>query len=181
MLWNIVCCCAKTRKDALEQLSIQDVEQRNQANNKILIEFLNEETKLGLKEINVVEIMEKILNSATNQREIDKSPVKDLFKDLAPGNMYVEKRFLKNGYFYANSNGNKFDLRKLQLFSLLYSGGKELDKINFLFNLAETPISGNIIYNSQKLLSCLEILTYIPCIIVGELVCQGSRFALEEE
>lgn len=63
----------------------------------------------------------------------------------------------------------------------MYSGGKEVEKANFLFNVVETTSSNSVLNHSQKLNQTLESLTYISCIVVGEIINSVRRFQSESE
>ena len=56
------------------------------------------------------------------------------------------------------------------LFNMLYSGGNEADKINFLFKLCERENRHYIENGSIKLQIIVESLTTIPCVVVGYMV-----------
>jgi hypothetical protein len=63
----------------------------------------------------------------------------------------------------------------------LYSGGKDVEKSNFLFNVLENTSSSCVHNHSQKLTSTVEHLTYIPCIVVGETLNSARRFQSEDD
>lgn len=71
MLW--MCCCSKARKDG-EEDTIGGFEARFKNSNRILISFVGEEVKLGLKEVHCLKLIEQVLLSA-NKNDI---PKKDL-------------------------------------------------------------------------------------------------------
>lgn len=68
------------------------------------------------------------------------------------------------------------------LFGLLYAGGKDLEKANFLFNVMENSASSAVHNHSQKLLAALESLTFIASVAVAEILNSTRRFpsALED-
>ena len=47
------------------------------------------------------------------------------------------KNFLIQDFFYTDNTRQKYDFNKVVLFNLLYSGGKDLEKANFLYNMIE--------------------------------------------
>ena len=54
---------------------------------------------------------------------------------------------------------------------MLYSGGSDFDKSNFLFSMLESVKTGSIVYShSVKLLTTIEHLTSITSIVVGEIL-----------
>ena len=67
MLWGMMCCCAKTRKGE-EESSLGDLDSKLKSTSKILIEFVTEESKIGLKETPCLDLVEQILIAATNQK-----------------------------------------------------------------------------------------------------------------
>ena len=75
----------------------------------------------------------------------------------------------------------KYDFFKVMLFNLLYSGGRDADKADLLYRLVKSEKTHYIHNRSQKLLSAIETLTIIPCILVGEAFGQNSRFLSETE
>lgn len=64
-MWGLMCCCAKNRKDG-EGSTIGELDQKLKSSAKILIEFVQEESKIGLKEMSCLEIVEKIMIAALN-------------------------------------------------------------------------------------------------------------------
>lgn len=68
----LVCCCSKSRKE--EDVTIDGTESKIKNVNRILIEFVNEESKIGLKEIPCIEMIEKVL-LASNKGEIPKKDI----------------------------------------------------------------------------------------------------------
>ena len=49
MLW--MCCCAKERKEGDDYFTINGFENKPKNSNRILLEFVSEEMKIGLKEV----------------------------------------------------------------------------------------------------------------------------------
>lgn len=94
------------------------------------------------------------------------------------------KQYLVQDFFFTDNTRSKYSYNKVATFNLLYAGGSESDKANFLFNLMESgsPASSQVIQtHSQRLLSILETLTFIPCIVVGEILKIQGRFESQEE
>jgi hypothetical protein len=67
-------------------------------------------------------------------------------------------------------------MTKVLLFCVLYSGGTDEAKADFLFTLIENTTSGYVTNHSPKLQVALEYLTTIPCVLVGELLNSSRRF-----
>ena len=65
----LFCCCAKPRKDEEDGLGGASNGFKNL--NRILLEFVTEESKIGLKEVNCLEMVEKLL-LASNKGEVPK-------------------------------------------------------------------------------------------------------------
>jgi hypothetical protein len=75
-----MCCCAKARKDGDgETLGGLDMKLKN--SNRILLQFVGEEVKIGLREVNCLELIEKVLVVA-NKNDIPKKELLNVFKDL---------------------------------------------------------------------------------------------------
>ena len=66
------CCCAKPRKD--DEDGLDPMGSRLKNINRILIEFVTEESKLGMREVPCIEIIEKIL-VASNKGEVPKKEI----------------------------------------------------------------------------------------------------------
>ncbi len=75
MIWSY--CCAKSRKDLDATLEGSDSRIKNI--NGILLEFVNEESKLGLKEVSCLDMIEKVL-LASNKGEIPKKEIIQIYK-----------------------------------------------------------------------------------------------------
>jgi len=68
----LMCCCAKARKEG--DLSLEGPENRIRNINRILLEFVNEESKIGLREVPCIEMIEKVL-LASNKGEVLKRDI----------------------------------------------------------------------------------------------------------
>jgi hypothetical protein len=53
---------------------------------------------------------------------------------------------------------------------MLYSGGSEGEKADFLYKLCESESSRCILNHSQKLQVIVEILATIPSVVVGDMM-----------
>lgn len=71
MIWSY--CCAKSRKGDSD-LTLEGPESRIKNLNRILLEFVTEEQKIGLKEISCLEMIEQVL-LASNKGEIAKKDI----------------------------------------------------------------------------------------------------------
>lgn len=104
---------------------------------------------------------------------------------MAPAiNQSIIKSYFQSSYFCAvTSAGDKiklrFDFTKVMLFNLLYTGGKDRDKIGFLYKLCENANSHYIHSHSQKLQSVIECLIYIPCVLVSEIMSATKSWAYD--
>ena len=76
----IFCCCAKPRKDG-EDITIGGIESKSKNLNRILIEFVSEESKIGFKDIPCIEMIEKIL-LASNKGEVPKKEIILIYKSI---------------------------------------------------------------------------------------------------
>lgn len=56
----------------------------------------------------------------------------------------------------------------MQLFNILYAGGNEEYKVNFVFKLIHSSQTGTVKYGSPKLLKCLEYITIISSIVMTD-------------
>jgi hypothetical protein len=68
-----------------------------------------------------------------------------------------------------------YDFTKIMIFNLLYSGGKDDDKTNFLFKLCENVNSGCVHNHSPQLYTIVEYLVTIPCVIVAEVISSTNK------
>lgn len=68
-----MCCCAKNRKDG-DESTIGGIETKVKNSSRILIEFVSEEAKIGLREVNWTYLVEQVI-LVSNGGEI---PKKDL-------------------------------------------------------------------------------------------------------
>ena len=64
---------------------------------------------------------------------------------------------------------------------MLYCGGSDADKTSTLFSLLEDNTTGLLNYGSSKYLRVLEIMTYIPSIIIGDTVSLQKKFSSDQE
>jgi hypothetical protein len=61
----------------------------------------------------------------------------ELYKSMPDIDSSIIKDFLIQDFFYTDNTRQKYDFNKVVLFNLLYSGGKDLEKSNFLYNMIE--------------------------------------------
>lgn len=69
----------------------------------------------------------------------------------------------------------------MTLFNILYAGGHENYKVNFLFNVLENVKTSCIHNHDHRMIQTLEYLTYIPCLAVGEIINSNKRFPSETD
>ena len=136
-----MCCCAKARKDG--DLTIEGPESRIKNINRILLEFVNEESKIGLKEVPCLEMIEKVL-LASNKGEVPKKDIIQIYKTTDSINQTSIKNFMIQDFFFTDNTRQKYNFNKVVLFNLLYSGGKDVEKANFLFNIIENTSSSAV-------------------------------------
>jgi hypothetical protein len=161
-------------------LTLDGPENRIKNINRILLEFVNEESKIGLKEVPCLEMIEKVL-VASKKGEVPKKDIIQIYKTTEQINQNSIKNFLIQDFFFTDNTRTKYDFNKVVLFNLLYTGGKDTEKANFLYNMIENTQSNAIHNHSQKLLLTLENLIYIPSIIVGEIIHSVRRFQSDQE
>ena len=90
MMW--MCCCAKARKDG-DDTTMGGIETKLKNANRILIEFVIEESKIGLKEISCLDLVEKVL-LVVNKNEIPKKDLLLVYKAIDPQNDTIIKSYL---------------------------------------------------------------------------------------
>lgn len=73
----LACCCSKSRKD--EDTALLGPESKIKNINRILLEFVNEESKIGLKEVPCINMIEKVL-LASNKGEVPKREIIQIYK-----------------------------------------------------------------------------------------------------
>ena len=110
-----------------------------------MLEFTAEESKLGLRKIPINHIIEK-LYLIQNKNEIPKKQLFEIYKDLPDLDANIMKEFLVQDFFYTDNTKQKYDFVKIGLFNVLYAGGTEQDRADFLFKLLESSQTG-FIYN----------------------------------
>jgi hypothetical protein len=71
------CCCAKPREEDKDGMDPMGSKLKNI--NRILIEFVTEESKLGMREVPCIELIEKIL-LASNKGEVPKKEIIAIYK-----------------------------------------------------------------------------------------------------
>ena len=141
-----MCCCAKNRKDG-DESTIGGIATKAKDSSRILIEFVSEEAKIGLREVNWTDLVEKVL-LASNKGEIPKKELVSVYKSIDSVNQSVLKNYLMQDFFFTDNTRVKYEANKIIFFNLLYSGGKDSDKANFLFNLIENK-SSNCVHNNS--------------------------------
>jgi hypothetical protein len=171
-------CCAKRATE--EESSIGGIDSKLKNSAKILIEFVQEEAKIGIKEYPCIELVEKVLLVA-NKSEIPKQSLIELYQELDRSSSYLLKHYMSQEFFFTDNTRTRYSFPRVMLFNILYSGGKEGDKANFLYNMIESTSSGCVHNNSQRLVSTLEDLVMIPCNIVGEIINSSRTFSTEQE
>ncbi len=87
-------CCANTNKDgALDDTPGFTLEARLKTMNRVLLEFISEEQKIGLKEAHCVELVNNVLDAA-QKSEIHKNDLIRIYKQAcSPGSQAVLKNY----------------------------------------------------------------------------------------
>ena len=174
------CCCAKPRKD--EASTLPGIESKSNNLSRILLEFVSEESKLGLKDIHCIDMIEKVIEASSSKGEIPKKDLIKIYKSNQEAvNQKVLQNFLVQEFFFTDNLRHKYDFNKVVLFNLLYTGGSETEKANMLFNVVENTTSNCVHNHSNKLITTLEHLAYIPCIAVGENLNSARRFQTDDD
>jgi hypothetical protein len=70
---------------------------------RILIEFISEEHKLGLREVEFLDILEKLMLSKKSSDEIGKKEVAAIYKKLADVSVEKVKQFLVQDFFFVDN------------------------------------------------------------------------------
>jgi hypothetical protein len=169
----LFCCCAKSRQD--EGSSILGIDSKDSNINRILLEFTTEEARIGLRNVPCLEMLEKLILVSTKE-EIPKKEVVQIYKAMNTLNQDSIRLFLTQSFFFTDNTSLKYDFHKTILFNLLYTGGKETEKVNFLYGILETTSSSCIHNNSPKVILTLETLTQISCIVVGDVLNALGKF-----
>lgn len=98
----------------------------------------------------------------------------------------------KSFFFYTDNTTTKYDLERLICFNILYAAGSYEDKSKLLFNMIESrndelTVKGGRggalgYYLSQKMVTVMEYLTYIPSVVVGKIVSiNKSKKSMEND
>lgn len=132
-----------------------------------MIEFVAEEAELSLRDHTFSDIIQKVIVKS-NKSEVPKKDVANIYRELPQVNVQCVKDFLVHNFFFTDNTRTKYDFSKLVIFNLLYSGGDDTDKANYLFRMLENTKNNLVQNHDQKLATSIEYLTVIPCIVVGE-------------
>lgn len=142
-------CCSKNREE--DAISIAGLEQKQKTINRILLEFVSEEMKIGLKNISCMDMVENVL-IASNVGEIARKDLIEIFKSIDMVNQTSIKNFMVHEFFFTDNTKLKYNLNKVAIFVILYSGGAENEKANFLYTLLENPKTSGINNHSHNLI-----------------------------
>lgn len=85
-------------------------------------------------------IMEEVLLIST-KNEIPKKSLVELYKSMPDIDSSIIKDFLIQDFFFTDNTKQKYDFVKIVLFNILYSGGTEQDKADYLFKMLENSQS----------------------------------------
>lgn len=145
-----------------------------------MIEFVAEEAELSLRDHTFSDIIQKVIVKS-NKSEVPKKDVANIYRELPQVNVQCVKDFLVHNFFFTDNTRTKYDFSKLVIFNLLYSGGDDTDKANYLFRMLENTKNNLVQNHDQKLATSIEYLTVIPCIVVGETLLSQRRFKDNED
>lgn len=129
-------CCSKERKTVTDSSLLSDFDSTFKNLRKIMIEFMSEEVKMGLRDTQFLDLQEQLLLASTSKKTIPKGELQTLFKKI-DNYAYLFKHYLSHSYFFSDNTRSSYSFSKVMIFVLLYSGGSELEKINCLYNLIE--------------------------------------------
>ena len=115
-------------------------------------------------------MVERVILVSKKGVEIPYKDVTSIYKSIKQVNANKILQFIVSDFFFTDNTRLRYDFNKIILFNLLYTGGKDSDKANFLFNLLENAETNTVHIHSKKLISTVEGLTYIPSMIVGEIL-----------
>ena len=99
MFFFSFCCSNKREEDAI---SIAGLEQKQKTINRILLEFVSEETKIGLKNISCMDMVENVL-IASNVGEIARKDLIEIFKSIDMVNQNSIKNFMVHDFFFTDN------------------------------------------------------------------------------
>ena len=96
-----------------------------------MIEFTLEESKLGMKDVHCYTLAEDVLKPS-KRGEIAKNKLLKIYQDYFKDS-YENIRFIIDQDFFTTDNTRqKYDVNRIMIFNLLYSGGEESEKIALL-------------------------------------------------
>jgi hypothetical protein len=80
-MFSFLCCCSKERKEGegFIESQLSNLETKIKNVNRILIEFVTEEAKLGMREIPCIEMVEKVL-LVSSKGEVPKKDIVHIYK-----------------------------------------------------------------------------------------------------
>ena len=78
MFLTQLCCCSKDRKSDTDS-NLNDIEGNFTNLRKILIEFVYEESKIGIRDVSFLDLQEKLLLQTSNKRTIPKADIQPIF------------------------------------------------------------------------------------------------------
>src|SRR5437879_3643058 len=120
----LFCCCSNNRED--EDEILKDLTSKLKITKSILNEFMNEEQKLGMKEVDVLELIKETLDK-TDKNEIPKHHLKEILENLKRVDSNQVYYFLSKDCFFKDQTRTKYDFDKISTFYMLYGGGSEYE------------------------------------------------------
>ena len=163
----LFCCCSKSRGAAdepkgrvtpPETLYPPGSLTNSKATARVLMEFLNEESKLCLSEASFIEVVEKLRHVKGLNGAIEKKEIAKIYKSIRFCNVELIKNFLVQDFFFFGHGRAAFDYSKIFLFNLIYCDNGWLSdeqKASALFDLIDQEGSGIIEAHSKNLIDVL--------------------------
>lgn len=167
------CCCANKKNEDQDD-KLGQISQKLKSSAQILFEFTHEEQKIGLKAIDSLELAELVL-SAASKGEIQKAKVKEIYQALKEVDYNQVRSFIDHEFFLVEQQSSKYDLNKILIFNLLYSGGEQ-SKTQLLYSLVEDPNSGTVVNRSSRLIKTIENIAMIVSLIICQIIDSKKRF-----
>ena len=185
-------CCANSRdgqsglddsqlQHAIDPNSSQNVEKRLRLAKNVLVEFMQFEHSLGMKNVDIVKVVEMVLKQSNTQNEVPKKDLQQTYNKIKDINLKQFKKVLTQQFFFTDQARACYDFSKVQLVNILYCGGNEAYKANFFFKLVQSSQNGCINNGSTKLLKALEYMTYITCIVMSDAMLKDVVQLLDED
>ena len=113
--------------------------------------------------------------------EVPKKELQQTYNRIGGVNLPQLKKVLTQQFFFTDGSRACYDFAKVQVYNILYCGGSEAVKANFLFKLVQSSQTGCINNGSTKLLKALEYMTIITCIVMSEAMLKDEEEFSDED